>query len=131
MKELKSKRVHRIFDAERDHHLAQPEAQAAGNLRKGHNAKTVLTDSGTMSLSVPRDRRGTFQPQLVEKYVRRLPGFDETVIELFASGVSTRRIQPLLEKTSQVAVSPECISKVTDAVMDAYHEGQHRPLKDM
>ena len=113
-----------------DHHLAQPEEQAAGNLRKGHNAQTVLTDSGTMSLSVPRDRRGSFKPQLVEKYVRRLPGFDEPVIALFARGRSTRRSQKLLAKRYQVEVSPELLSKVTDAVMDAYQEGQNRPLKD-
>ena len=75
LRELNSKLVHRIFDAEMDHHLAQPEEQAAGNIRNGHNEKTVYTDSGTMALSVPRDRHGTFHPQLVEKYVRTTTGF--------------------------------------------------------
>ena len=89
--ELKRKLAERILDAELDVHLAQE--RESDNVRNGHNAKTVLTDSGSMPLEVPRDRQGAFEPQLVEKYCRRLPGFDDKVIHLFAQGLTTRRIR--------------------------------------
>ena len=89
--ELKRKLAERILDAELDVHLAQE--QESDNVRNGHNASTVLTDSGSMPLEVPRDRQGAFEPQLVEKYCRRLPGFDDKVIHLFAQGLTTRRIR--------------------------------------
>lgn len=91
--ELRRKLAERILDAEMDVHLSQPEERIAGNVRNGHNPKTVVTDSGPMPLEVPRDRQGTFEPQLVEKYCRRLPGFDDKVIHLFSRGLSTRRIR--------------------------------------
>ena len=78
--EMRRKLAERILDAEMDEHLSQSAAQDQGNVRNGHNAKTVLTDSGSMPLEVPRDRQGTFEPQLIEKYARRLPGFDDKVI---------------------------------------------------
>ena len=59
-------------------HLEREDEEDAGNHRNGHNRKRVLTDSGAMDLEVPRDRLGKFEPQLVEKYARRLPGFDDT-----------------------------------------------------
>ncbi len=73
--ELRRKLAERILDTEMEVHLSQPEERVAGNSRNGHNPKTVLTDTGSMPLEVPRDRQGTFEPQLVEKYCRRLPGF--------------------------------------------------------
>ena len=74
--EMRRKLAERILDAEMDEHLAQPapEQQDQGNVRNGHNAKTVLTASGSMPLEVPRDRQGTFEPQLIEKYCSALAG---------------------------------------------------------
>ena len=75
--ELKCRLAERMLDAELDHHLAQPDEVAAGNMRNGHNHKTVLTSTSAMPIDVPRDLRGTFEPQLIETYCRRLPGFDD------------------------------------------------------
>ena len=118
------------MDAEMDVHLAQTPEQQEGNVRNGHNAKTVLTDSGSMPLEVPRDRQGTFEPQLIEKYCRRLPGFDDKVIHLFSRGMSTRRIRAMVQELYGVDVSADLIARVTDAVLDEFTEWQHRPLAD-
>ena len=111
--ELRRKLAERILNAEMDVHLSQPEERLAGNTRNGHNSKTVITDSGTMPLEVPRDRQGTFEPQLVEKYCRRLPGFDNKVIHLFSHGMSTRRIRETVRELYGVEVSADLISRVT------------------
>ena len=128
--ELRRKLAERILDAEMDVHLAQAPEQQEGNVRNGHNAKTVLTDSGSMPLEVPRDRQGTFEPQLIEKYCRRLPGFDDKVIHLFSRGMSTRRIRAMVQELYGVDVSADLIARVTDAVLDEFTEWQHRPLAD-
>ena len=127
--ELRRKLADRILNAEMEVHLDRAEEREAGNTRNGHNVKTVLCDSGSMTLRTPRDRHGTFEPQLVEKYVRRLPGFDEMVIRMFARGQSTRNIRDALNEQYGVKVSPELISTVTDAVMDECFEWQNRPLE--
>ena len=116
--------------AEMDEHLSQSAAQDAGNVRNGHNAKTVLTDSGSMPLEVPRDRQGTFEPQLIEKYARRLPGFDDKVIHLFAHGMSTRRIREMVRELYGIDVSADLIARVIDAVLEEFSEWQNRPLAD-
>ncbi len=128
--ELRRKLAERILDTEMEVHLSQPEERVAGNSRNGHNPKTVLTDTGSMPLEVPRDRKGTFEPQLVEKYCRRLPGFDDKVIHLFSRGMSTRRIRETVRELYGVEVSPDLISRVTDVVMEEYAEWQSRPLRD-
>ncbi len=120
----------RILDAEMEVHLDQGMESERGNTRNGHNRKTVLTDSGSMPLAVPRDRQGTFEPQLVERYCRRLPGFDAKVTQLFAHGMSTRHIQRAVRELYGVSVSPELIAKVTDAVLEAYEAWQSRPLQE-
>jgi len=88
--ELKKALAERVLNAEMDHHLGQDPEQAAGNHRNGSSSKTVLTDSGKLDLSIPRDRHGRFDPQLIAKYQRRFPGFDQKVIALYARGLSTR-----------------------------------------
>lgn len=128
--ELRRKLAERILDAEMDVHLSQPEERVSGNMRNGHNPKTVVTDSGPMPLEVPRDRQGTFEPQLVEKYCRRLPGFDDKVIHLFSRGMSTRRIRETVRELYGVEVSHDLIARVTDAVMEEFAEWQSRPLRD-
>ena len=100
-----------------DHHLGQDPEQAAGNHRNGTSSKTVLTDSGKLELSIPRDRHGRFDPQLIAKYQRRFPGFDQKVIALYARGLSTREIQAHLRELYGAEISPELVSAVTDAVL--------------
>ena len=94
-----------------------------GNHRIGHNRKRVLTDDGALELEVPRDRQGRFEPQLVEKYARRLPGFDDKVISMYARGMTTREIRAHVAELYGVTVSAELISKVTDAVLDEVASG--------
>ena len=83
-----------------------------GNHRNGHNRKRVLTEDGALDLEVPRDRQGRFEPQLVEKYARRLPGFDDKVISMYARGMTTREIRAHIAELYGLTVSAELISKV-------------------
>ena len=127
--ELKKALAERVLNAEMDHHLGQDPEQAAGNHRNGSSSKTVLTDSGKLELSIPRDRHARFDPQLIAKYQRRFPGFDQKVIALYARGMSTREIQAHLRELYGVEISPELVSAVTDAVLEEVAAWQNRPLE--
>ena len=127
--DLKKALAERILNAELDHHLDNPNEQDAGNHRNGTSSKTVLTESGAMDLAIPRDRHGNFEPALIAKYRRRLPGFDQKVIALYARGMSTREIQSHLRELYGVEISPELVSAVTDAVLDEVTQWQNRPLE--
>ena len=127
--DLKKALAERILDAEMDHHLDQDDEQAAGNHRNGRSQKTVLTDSGAMPLAIPRDRQGRFEPQLIEKYRRRFPGFDEKIISLYARGVTTREIQAHVRELYGIEISPDLVSVVTDAVHEEVRGWQNRPLE--
>ena len=114
-----------------DTHLERECEQATGNHRNGHNRKRVLTDDGALDLEVPQDRQGRFEPQLVEKYARRLPGFDDKVISTYARGMTTREIRAHVAELYGVTVSAELVSKVTDAVLNEVAEWQSRPLEEV
>jgi putative transposase len=113
-----------------DEHLASEKAAGQpGNTRNGYTPKTVVTGSGTeVSLEVPRDRRGTFEPQLVRKREKRLAGFDERILALYARGMTVRDIQGHLQDLYGVEVSPDLIHRVTDAVAEDVVAWQNRPL---
>ena len=125
--------VERMLNAELTQHLGyergatKPAGQA--NHRNGSTPKTVLTDDDTLHLAVPRDRAGSFEPQLVPKNARRLPGFDAKVISLYARGMSVREIQGHLEELYQIGIAPDLISTVTDAVLEEVTAWQQRPLE--
>ena len=87
--DLKKALAERVLNAEMDHHLAGEEP---GNRRNGYGKKTVITDTGRIELEVPRDRQARFDPQLIAKYQRRFPGFDDRIISMYARGMSTREI---------------------------------------
>jgi putative transposase len=124
--ELKKALAERALNAEMDHHLAGDEA---GNSRNGYGRKTVLTETGKLTLDVPRDRQSSFDPQLIAKYQRRFPGFDDKIISMYARGMSTREIVGHLRDLYGVDVSPDLISAVTDAVLDEIATWQARPLE--
>lgn len=126
---LKKALAERALGAELDHHLAKEEADGRANSRNGYSEKTVLTDSGELKLDIPRDRLASFDPQLIGKYQRRFPGFDEKVISMYARGLSTREIQGHLKELYGLEVSPDLISTVTDAVLEEIAEWQNRPLE--
>ena len=129
--DLKKAVAERALDAEMEAHLGHEAEQVSGNHRNGHNRKRVLTEDGALDLEVPRDRQGRFEPQLVEKYARRLPGFDDKVISMYARGMTTREIRAHIAERYGLTVSAELISKVTDAVLDEVAEWQSRPLEEV
>ncbi len=108
-----------------DHHLASE----PGNSRNGYGAKTVLTDTGRLELAIPRDRQASFDPQLIAKYQRRFPGFDDKIVSMYARGMSTREITGHLRDLYGIDVSPDLISAVTDAVLEEVAAWQARPLE--
>jgi putative transposase len=131
-RQLKKALMERALGGELTHHLGyakgDPAGRGSGNSRNGHSSKTVLTEEGEIDLSIPRDRAGTFEPQLVPKGVTRLDGFDDKVISLYARGLTVREIQGHLKELYGTEVSPDLISRVTDAVLDEVKEWQARPL---
>jgi putative transposase len=132
--ELKKALAERVLNAEMDHHLADStqeeasEAQKSGNRRNGYSKKTVLTENEAIDLAIPRDRRGSFEPQLIAKYQRRFPGFDDKIISMYARGMSVREIQGHLRDLYGIEASPQLISTVTDAVLEEVGRWQSRPL---
>src|SRR6266487_340674 len=105
-----------------------PAGRGSGNNRNGATGKTVLTDIGAVDLAVPRDRNGSFEPQIVRKGQTRLEGFNERIIALYARGMTTRDIRAHLREIYGVEVSPDLISRVTGAVIEELAEWQARPL---
>ena len=102
--------------------------RGSGNSRNGSSGKTLLTEIGGIDLDVPRDRAGSFTPQIVKKGQTRLDGFNERIIALYARGMSTRDIRGHLREMYDVDVSPDLISRVTDAVVEELQNWQSRPL---
>ena len=127
--------LERALGAELSHHLGYapgaPKPDATTNHRNGTSGKTVLTDDGPLALAVPRDREGTFEPQLIPKHARRFTGFDDKIIALYARGLTVRDIQAFLREMYAVEVSPDLISAVTDAVVEEVTAWQARPLEPM
>ena len=124
--ELKKALAERALNAEMDHHLANGEP---GNSRNGYGRKTVTTETSRLELEIPRDRQSTFDPQLIAKYQRRFPGFDDKIVSMYARGMSVREIVGHLRDLYGVEVSPDLISAVTDAVLDEVAAWQARPLE--
>ncbi len=126
--ELKKALSERILNTELDEHLDDDSVEGKSNHRNGYSKKSVLTGTSKMTLSVPRDRAGTFDPKLIAKYQRRFPDFDDKIISMYARGMTVREIRGHLEELYGIDVSPDLISAVTDAVLDEVAEWQNRPL---
>lgn len=126
--ELKKALSERILNAEIDEHLTDESAEGKENHRNGYSKKSVLTGTSKVTLAVPRDRAGTFDPKLIAKYQRRFPDFDDKIISMYARGMTVREIRGHLEELYGIDVSPDLISAVTDAVLDEVGEWQNRPL---
>jgi putative transposase len=132
LRQLTKRVIERALEAELTTHLGyEPHARngsGTANYRNGKGKKTVQTETAQFAIAVPRDRDGSFEPQLVPKRQRRLEGFDDQVLALYARGLSTREIQAHLEDLYEVEVSPTLISNITDAVLDEVRAWQARPL---
>jgi putative transposase len=112
------------------HHLGHERNQPrrGTNARNGYSRKTVHTETGSVVVNIPRDREGSFEPQLIGKHQRRLEGFDEKVLALYARGMTTRDISAHLRELYGTDVSHELISKATEHVIDEFRAWQKRPL---
>jgi len=127
--------IERALNAEMSHHLGygpgQAKPEGTTNHRNGSSAKTVITDTGSLRIEVPREREGNFEPQLIGKHERRLTGFDDKIIAMYARGMTVREIQGFMAEMYAVDVSPDLISSVTDAVLSEVTTWQARPLEAM
>ena len=126
--ELKKALSERILNTELDAHLGSEVEKNSGNHRNGVSKKSMLTGTSKVTLDIPRDRAGTFDPQLIEKYQRRFPEFDDKIVWMYARGMSVREIRGHLEDLYGIDVSPDLISAVTNAVLEEVTEWQNRPL---
>jgi transposase-like protein len=135
LSQLTKRLVERAMEVELTDHLGyEPHAEppgGAGNARNGSTPKTLITEQGAVRIDAPRDRAGTFEPQIVRKRQRRFEGFDEKILALYSRGLSTRDIEAHLGEIYGVKVGRDLISKVTDAVMDDARAWQSRPLDDV
>jgi putative transposase len=138
LRTLMKSALERMLDTEMDVHLgrktiaALPSGEVAtgdqagpANRRNGHSKKTVRGDMGELALDTPRDRQGTFEPQLIAKHQRRLSGFDEKILALYAKGMTTRDIQDVVKQLYGVDVSPTLVSEITadlDAEVTAWRQ---------
>jgi putative transposase len=135
LKQLTKQLVQKCLEAEMDTHLGYEKSERSGksaeNRRNGYSKKTLQSEQGELTLGVPRDRNGEFEPQIVAKHQTRLAGLDTKVIALYARGMTVRDIQAQLEEMYGVEISPALISNVTNAVMDEVKAWQNRPLDDV
>lgn len=122
--------VETALNAELDNHLGYEKHQPStgSNTRNGRGTKTLITDEGPFELETPRDRDGTFEPQLVKKHQTRFASMDDKILFLYAKGMSTREIVATFKEMYDADVSPTLISKVTNAVLEQVIEWQARPL---
>src|SRR5690606_35961325 len=126
--DLKKALSERILNAELDEHLEEEVSEGSINRCNGHSRKSVLTGTSKMTLAIPRDRAGTFDPKLIAKYQRRFPDLDDKIFSMYARGMSVREIRGHLEELYGIEVSPDLISAVTSAVLDEVPEWQNRPF---
>ena len=128
--ELKKALSERMLAAELDDHLESEAEAGVANRRNGSSKKTMLTGTSKVTLDIPRDRSGTFDPKLIARYQRRFPDFDTKIISMYARGMTVREIRGHLDELYGIDVSPDLISTITDAVLETVTEWQGRPLDD-
>lgn len=135
LKELSKALIERSLEGEMTYHLGyskhSPEGKNSGNSRNGINQKNVKSGHGELTIEVPRDRNGEFEPTIIKKNQRRFDGFDENILSMYARGMTVRDIQGHLEDIYGVEVSPALISDVTDEVLEEVKEWQSRPLEEV
>ncbi|MEJ3653986.1 IS256 family transposase [Pseudonocardia sp. TRM90224] len=127
--------LERALQAEMTHHLGyerdDPAGHGTGNSRNGSGAKTVSTTNGPVTINVPRDRNGEFEPQIVPKRTRRVGQIDEVVLSCYARGMSTRDIEAHLFEVYGVKASRELVSNITDVVTDEIEIWRNRPIDEV
>ena len=133
VKELTKALVERMLTGELNHHLGYEkhavEGYGSGNSWNGKSRKTLKGETGEMTIEVPRDRKGTFEPKIIEKHQTRFEGFDNKILSMYGLGMTVRDIQGHLQEMYGVEVSAGLISEVTDGVMEEVKAWQDRPLE--
>ena len=124
--------VEAALNAEMEHHIGypsnSPEGYNSGNNRNGYSSKTLKGNHGEIDLVTPRDRNGSFEPQLIKKGQTRISGMDDQILSLYARGMTTRDIVDAFDEMYGASISPSLISQVTSRVMEEVVQWQHRPL---
>ena len=127
--------IERALVAEMTHELGyergDPAGSGSGNSRNGTSQKTISTPNGPVTIEVPRDRKGSFEPKIVPKHARRLGQIDEMILSLYARGMTTRDIEAHLREVYGVNASRELISSVTDVVTDEIELWRNRPVDEV
>jgi len=135
VKSLTKALVERMLAGELNHHLGyekhEPAGYGTGNSRNGTSRKTLKGEAGEMTIEVPRDRNGTFEPKLIEKHQTRFEGFDEKILSMYALGMTVRDIQGHLHDMYGVEISAGLISEVTDSIQEEVRLWQDRPLEEL
>jgi len=133
IKQLTGKILQRALEAEMTEHLGYEknsnDGDNSGNSRNGHTEKTVLLENQSATIEIPRDRNSTFEPVIIPKHEKRVPLFNDQIISMYSFGMTDRDIKAHLEKIYNVDVSPDLISRVTNAVLEEVREWQSRPLE--
>ena len=133
IRDLTAALINRAMESEMEHHLGYERGEeppgTQSNRRNGKGKKRLRTGQGEVQIEVPRDRDGSFEPQLVPKHQRTFAGFDDKIIAMYARGMTVRDIREQLEELYDVDVSPDLISRVTDGVLDELRVWQSRPLE--
>lgn len=130
--QLAGRVISAALEAEMTGHLGHEKGErSSGNHRNGHTAKTLATDIGDVSVKTPRDRTGTFEPQLVAKRQSRLAGLDEKIIHLYAGGMSVREIELQMGELYGIEIGRDQVSRITDAVIEDAMLWRERPLESI
>ncbi len=132
--ELKKALAEPMLNAELEDHLDNEAAEGLRNRRNGSSKKTVVTETAKIDVRIPRDREGTLDPKLIQRYQRRFPGFDDKIVSMDARGMTVRAIQGRLLELYGLEVSPDLIATVADAVvadavLETVAEWRNRPLE--
>ena len=130
MQQLKERMVNRILEAEmRDHQESQEEDEGGRVVRNGHTRKTVQTEGGSIQVKTPRDREGSFEPQLIQKRQVKLMGLEPKILALYARGLEVREVATAVKDLYQVEISPTLVAEITNEVMSEVKEWRSRPLE--
>ena len=133
MRDVTKEVIEALYDGEITDHPGHQKHQKSenGNIRNGHTRKKVRSKSGEIELEVPRDREGSFEPEVVKKRQKDITGIEDKVISMFGLGMSTRDIQSHIDEIYGYNLSPETISTITDSVIERAKEWQNRPLNSV
>lgn len=135
LKQLFAGTVERILEAEMDEHLGYEkhnvQGNNSGNSRNGYNTKTIISDYGEAEIQVPRDRNGSFDPQIIEKRQTRTDEIESKVMAMYSKGMSQRDIEESLKEIYGADISQSLISRITDKILPEVNEWQNRQLEEI